>query len=379
MKQQAFQTSSLTESIVAFAQFLRSHGLNAGLQETQDALQAADTNLFTSRLHFKYALKTIFCNSPEERMVFEKLFLLFWDTNPIDMRENKNKTSVQGSVNKKANASLVMLGFGKAEEETEEAKQVSGANETERLKRTDLAKLTEMEADKLEEIAKKLCRQMAIRLRRRMKDSRGQGQINLRRTIRHSIAYGGEPLDLLRKSRTPKKQRLIVLLDVSGSMDKYSFFLLRFICALRENFRQLEAFVFSTSLKRISKSLQFNRLDFVLNAVSDMADNWSGGTRIGECLRNFNEQYGKRMLNGSPVVLILSDGLDTGDTDMLSKELQYIQRRAKKIIWLNPLKGMKGYEPTAKGMSAAMPSIHDFRAAHNLDSLLELENILADA
>jgi uncharacterized protein len=379
MKQQAFQTNSLTESITAFAQFLRSHGFNTGIQETQDALHAADANLFTNRLQFKYALKTIFCNSPEERMVFEKLFLLFWDTNPVDMRENKNKTNVQGSVNKKANASLVMLGFGKTEEQAEEAKQVSGANETERLKRTDLAKLTELEADKLEDIARRLCKQMAIRLRRRMKDSRGQGQINLRRTIRHSIAYGGEPLDLLRKSKTPKKQRLIVLLDVSGSMDKYSFFLLRFICALRENFRQLEAFVFSTSLKRISKSLQFNRLDFVLNAVSDMADNWSGGTRIGECLHNFNEQYGKRMLNGSPVVLILSDGLDTGDTDMLSKELQYIQRRAKKIIWLNPLKGMKGYEPTAKGMSAAMPSIHDFRAAHNLDSLLELENILADA
>jgi uncharacterized protein len=379
MKQQAFQTSSLTESITAFAQFLRGHGFNTGIQETQDALQSAEANLFTNRLQFKYALKTIFCNSPEERLVFEKLFLLFWDTNPIDMRENKNKTKIEGSVNKKANPSLVMLGFGKTEEHAEDAKQVSGANETERLKRTDLAKLTEMEADKLEEIARRFCKQMAIRLRRRMKDNRGQGQINLRRTIRHSIAYGGEPLDLLRKSKTPKKQRLIVLLDVSGSMDKYSFFLLRFICALRENFRQLEAFVFSTSLKRISKSLQFNRLDFVLNAVSDMADNWSGGTRIGECLHNFNEQYGKRMLNGSPVVLILSDGLDTGDTDMLSKELQYIQRRAKKIIWLNPLKGMKGYEPTAKGMSAAMPSIHDFRAAHNLDSLLELENILADA
>jgi uncharacterized protein with von Willebrand factor type A (vWA) domain len=220
---------------------------------------------------------------------------------------------------------------------------------------------------------------MAVRLRRRMKENRGQGQINLRRTIRHSIAYGGEPLDVLRKSRTPKKKRLIVLLDVSGSMDKYSFFLLRFICALRENFRQLEAFVFSTSLKRISRSLQFNRLDFVLKAVSDLADNWSGGTRIGECLHDFNEQYGKRMLNGSPLVLILSDGLDTGDMDMLSKELQYIRLRAKKIIWMNPLKGMKGYEPTAKGMTAAMPSIHDFRAAHNLESLLELENILANA
>jgi len=324
-------------------------------------------------------LKTIFCSSPEERGVFEKLFILFWDTNPVDLQERKNKTTVQGSVNKKTNASLVMLGFGENNEHNEEAKQVSGAHETERLKRTDLAKLTEMDADKLEEIARRLCRQMAIRLRRRMKESHGQGQINLRRTIRRSIGYGGEPLDLLRRSRAPKKQRLIVLLDVSGSMDKYSFFLLRFICALRENFRQLEAFVFSTSLKRISKSLQFNRLDFILNAVSDIADNWSGGTRIGECLHDFNEQYRKRMLNGSPLVLILSDGLDTGEADILSKELQYIQRRAKKIIWLNPLKGMKGYEPTAKGMTAAMPSITDFRSAHNLESLLELENILADA
>ena len=379
MKQQAFQTNSLTESIVAFVRFLRSQGLNVGLQETQDALQSAEANLFTNRRQFKYALKTIFCSSPEERGVFEKLFILFWDTNPVDLQERKNKTTVQGSVNKKTNASLVMLGFGENNEHNEEAKQVSGAHETERLKRTDLAKLTEMDADKLEEIARRLCRQMAIRLRRRMKESHGQGQINLRRTIRRSIGYGGEPLDLLRRSRAPKKQRLIVLLDVSGSMDKYSFFLLRFICALRENFRQLEAFVFSTSLKRISKSLQFNRLDFILNAVSDIADNWSGGTRIGECLHDFNEQYRKRMLNGSPLVLILSDGLDTGEADMLSKELQYIQRRAKKIIWLNPLKGMKGYEPTAKGMTAAMPSITDFRSAHNLESLLELENILADA
>ena len=379
MKQQAFQTNSLTESIVAFVRFLRSQGLNVGLQETQDALQSAEANLFTNRRQFKYALKTIFCSSPEERGVFEKLFILFWDTNPVDLQERKNKTTVQGSVNKKTNASLVMLGFGENNEHNEEAKQVSGAHETERLKRTDLAKLTEMDADKLEEIARRLCRQMAIRLRRRMKESRGQGQINLRRTIRRSIGYGGEPLDLLRRSRAPKKQRLIVLLDVSGSMDKYSFFLLRFICALRENFRQLEAFVFSTSLKRISKSLQFNRLDFILNAVSDIADNWSGGTRIGECLHDFNEQYGKRMLNGSPLILILSDGLDTGEADMLSKELKYIQRRAKKIIWLNPLKGMKGYEPTAKGMTAAMPSITDFRSAHNLESLLELENILADA
>lgn len=379
MKQQSFQTNSITESIVAFAQFVRNHGFTIGMQETQDALRAAEEGLFANRVLFKHALKVIFCTSPEERMIYDQLFSLFWDTNPIDLHERKNKTIVQGSGKQKTTPTLVMMGFGKTAEQGEEAKQISGADETERLKKTDFAKLSKIDSDRLEEIARNLCNQMAIRLRRKAKENNGQGQINLRRTIRRSIGYGGEPLDLLRRLKTRKKQRLIILLDVSGSMDKYSFFLLRFICALREQFRQLEAFVFSTSLKRISKSLQFNRLDFVLASIGELADNWSGGTRIGECLQQFNEQYGKRMLNGLPLVLIVSDGLDTGDVTIIHKELQFIQRRVKKIVWLNPLKGMKGYQPAARGMMAALPLIDDFRTAHNLESLLELENILADA
>ena len=379
MKQQAFQTSSITESIVAFAQFTRSFGMNVGIQETQNAIACANEGLINSRDNFKYALKAIVCKSPEEGKVFEKLFLLFWDTNPTDLKEQKNKTSLQGAVNKKTNASVVMLGQGKSEEAEEEAKNVSGANETERLKQTDLSKLNTTDAALLEAIAKKLFKQMAVRLRRRMKESRHKGKINLRRTIRRSIGYGGEPIDLYKKARKLKKQRLIVLLDVSGSMDKYSYFLLRFICALRENFRQLEAFVFSTSIIRISRALELNRIDFVLNRISELADNWSSGTRIGECLQAFNDQYGKQLLNGSPIILILSDGLDTGEPLLLEKEMIKLQGRAKRIIWLNPLKGMSGYEPKARGMKAALPIVDDFRSAHNLNSLLELENILANA
>jgi uncharacterized protein len=379
IKQQAYQTSSLSEGIVAFAQFARSHGLNVGIQETQDALQAAEFGLMPDRDRFRHALKSIFCTSPEECLVFEKLFVLFWDTNPTDLEERKGKMTVQGSFNKKANASLVMLGQGKTEQTEEEAKNVSGANAAERLKKTDLSLLSQMEADELEEIARKLCKQMAVRMRRRMKQHSRLGQINLRRTIRKSIGTGGEPIDLYFRLQTPKKQRLIVLLDVSGSMDKYSFFLLRFICALRENFRQLEAFLFSTSLKRITRALQPHRLNTILQTISDQADNWSSGTKIGECLQQFNDKYGKRMLNGSPVVLILSDGLDTGDAQVLGTELRKIQQRARRVIWLNPLKGMKGYQPLAKGMQAALPSIDDFRSAHNLESLLELENLLANA
>jgi uncharacterized protein with von Willebrand factor type A (vWA) domain len=379
MVSQAFSAKSITESIVAFAQYSRAHGLNIGLQETQDALIAAENNLLTNRLFFKSALQSIFCTSPEECILFETLYTRFWDTNPMDIREEKNKTALQGAVSKKTNASVVMLGKGNSKNNETEGKEVSGANEAERLKKTDLSKISEIEADELEEIARKLFREMAIRLRRRMKTSRKPGLINLRRTIRKSIAYGGEPFELFTKSRTPKKQRLIVLLDVSGSMDKYSSFLLRFICALRENFRQLEAFIFSTSLVRISKALQYNRMDMVLAAISKMADSWSGGTKIGHSLLEFNNTYGKAVLNGSPVVIIMSDGLDTGDIKLLEEQMNLLRKKAKKIVWLNPLKGMKGYQPIASGMKAALPAVTDFYSAHNLDSILDLENILADA
>jgi uncharacterized protein len=380
IKSQAYQTQSITESIVGFSQYLRVSGLNIGIQESQDALLAAKMGLLENKTAFKYGLKAIFCQSPDEGHLYERLFFSYWHTNPIDeMESRKNKTTTQGVVDKKTNPSIVILGYGKTEENVEEAKQVSGANETERLKKTDLSLLNQMDADKLEEIAQKLCQQMAIRLRRRRKEDRQQGQINLRRTIRRSLSYGGEPVNLFRKTKAPKKQRLIVFLDVSGSMDKYSFFLLRFICALRGSFKQLDAFVFSTSLIKITKMLQYKNLDFVLNVISEKANIWSGGTRIGESFGQFNDRYGKQLLNGSPLVLILSDGLDTGDTASLGKEMQMIQKRSKRIVWLNPLKGMKSYEPKTKGMLTALPMVDDFMSAHNLNSLLELENILMHA
>lgn len=379
-KVQAFQTNGLSEGIVAFAQFARDHGLNVGIQETQDALQAAGFGIMTNRNHFRHALKSLFCTSPEEMKIFDQLFVLFWDTNPIDLQQRKGEVNIQGSFNKKANASLVMLGMGNTRSEgDEEASNVSGANAAERLKKTDLSQLSIMEASALEEIAKKFCRQMAVRMRRRRKQARRSGTLQLKKTIRKSIGTGGEPIHLFYGRKTPKKQRLIVFLDISGSMDKYSFFLLRFIVALKENFRQLEAFVFSTTLKRITKGLQAQQLDKVLKNISEHTDHWSSGTRIGECLQQFNDMFGKRMLNGSPVVLILSDGLDTGDITLLGKALQHIHARSKKTIWLNPLKGMKNYQPIARGMQAALPSIDDFRSAHNLESLLELENILMHA
>ncbi len=380
MKLQSFQSTTITESIVAFAQFVRSHGLNIGIQETADALKVAELGLLLERKPFKNALRAIFCNSPEEILLYNGLFNLYWDTNPVDLRENKDSRSIKGQLLKKNQATLVMLGQGKSEnDEAEEAKNVSGANEIERVRKTDFSKINEIDAKVLDEIAQKLFNEMALRLRRRMKESKSEGQLNLRRTIRRSLSFGGEPIELYRKAKKPKKQRLIVLLDVSGSMDKYSFYLLRFVCALSENFRQIEAFIFSTSLIRITNSLKSNRLDFVLQQIENQANNWSSGTKIGESFETFYDKFGKRTLNGSPIVIILSDGLDTGQPELLEAQMRKIQRKVRKIVWLNPLKGMAGYQPTARGMAAALPSVKDFRSGHNINSLLELENILHHA
>lgn len=375
---QAYQTKSIAESISGFSQFLRMKGFNIGVKETLDALNAAPF-LIESKPFFRAGLKALFCQNPEERKIFDALFYLYWDTNPIDTEDRKNKTTTQGLVQKKTNASISIMGFGKSDLEKEDSKQVSGANESERLKTTDLTFLNEVDLSKLNEIAIRLIRQLAIRMKKRKKKEKQEGQIDLRKTLRKSLSYGGEPIDLIKKSKTPKRQRLIVFLDVSGSMDKYSLFLLRFICILKENFKQLDAFLFSTSLIRITKVLQIKNLDRMFYEVSQKATMWSSGTRIGECFTKFNEQYGKQILNGSPVVIILSDGLETGDEKQLATALKFIQKRSKKIIWLNPLKGMTGYEPRTKGMMAALPVIDTFLSAHNLDSLLELENILNNA
>jgi uncharacterized protein with von Willebrand factor type A (vWA) domain len=159
-------------------------------------------------------------------------------------------------------------------------------------------------------------------------------------------------------------------------MDKYSFFLLRFLCALSAHFERIEAFLFSTHLVRISPWLNARNLDATFRELSARADNWSSGTRIGECFRSFNEEYAKRILNGHSTVIILSDGLDTGSPDLLASELKRIKLRTRQLLWLNPLKGMSGYQPVQQGMSAALPQVDVFESAHNLDSILELENFL---
>jgi len=366
---------SISEAIIEFGNYARENGLNVGVKETLEALEMAEKGFIENIDTFRYALKSIYCCSADERATFDKIFDWFWALKKM-MVKSKTTYKNQSNLKKKTQGSVVMMGEGKSEEGGKESKNTSGANAVERLRRTDFSKLGDIESQWLEQIAMKLWQQMSLRLKRKMRSSKTKGQIDLRNTIRHSISHGGDPIDLMKRNKKPKKQRLIILLDVSGSMDKYSFFLLRFVVALRSHFEKIEAFIFSTRLVRITDYLHSKNLELTLFMLSQKADNWSSGTKIGECFKTFNEAYAKQILNGHSTTIVLSDGLDTGEPETLAEELKKIKLRTRKLIWLNPLKGMKDYEPIQRGMSAALPEVDVFRSAHNLNSIMELEEFL---
>lgn len=369
---------NITQAILGFAAYARANELNVGIREAQEALAIASRGLISDKEVFRYAVKSLFCSSEENTVLFDQLFNDYWGLPKASVTSRmtmKNESNLQ----KQTQRSLVLLGKGDdTGAQEEEGKNVSGANAAEQLRKTDFSRLSTMDSEYLERLAMDLWKQMSRRLKKKLKSSTSKGRLDLRQTIRNSISSGGSMLELEFRNKKPTKNRLIILLDVSGSMDKYSFFLLRFVLALRSHFQNIEAFIFSTKLIRITDFLKVKSLNNVLSLLSTNTDNWSSGTKIGDCLKAFNETYGKRTLQGRSMTIILSDGLDTGEPELLANELHKIRRRTRKLIWLNPLKGMAGYQPLARGMSAALPEIDVFRSAHSLDSILELENYLTN-
>jgi uncharacterized protein with von Willebrand factor type A (vWA) domain len=196
-----------------------------------------------------------------------------------------------------------------------------------------------------------------------------RGEVDLRRSLRAASRHG-EVVDLARRRRRRNRLDLVALCDVSGSMDVYSNFLVAFLYALEQEEARVHAFVFSTRLFEVTGLLRRQSLDDALAAIAGTVNAWSGGTRIGACLREFNLHHARRLVGPRTVVIVMSDGWEREDTELLAREMAWLHRRAFSVIWLNPLRGRRGYEPLAKGMAAALPHTDHFLAAHNLDSLI---------
>jgi uncharacterized protein with von Willebrand factor type A (vWA) domain len=370
--------TTVVTRLVQFCRFARDSGYPAAINETVNALQMANVLGISDRTSLKAGLRAVICSSKEEWERFDEVFDEFWmadqrPTQSVPVPPRKREEDKHGGFQDM----LSSLGEPR-ETELDDSRITQGATAVDRLKKVDLSAVPLGDVEELERISLRLIRHMSMRLSRRLMAMTRSGQVDLRRTIRRSIGRGGEPFEISFKGRKQQRSRLVILLDISGSMNTYSIFLLKFAYVLQTHFPQVKTFVFSTRLEDITPALRghSHSLAQVLDALSERAAGWSGGTKIGESLREFNLLHARKVLTRDTVCIVLSDGWDTGDPEVLAQELATIKRRVRKLIWLNPLLGMTDYQPVTRGMSAALPWIDVFASAHNLESLLELETHL---
>lgn len=250
-------------------------------------------------------------------------------------------------------------------------------SDREALRRKDFSQLTAEEIRAIKAMMDDLLWHPGERRTRRLVAGRG-ATLDLRRTLRRNIAHGGELVRFAERGPKVKPRPLVIIADISGSMERYTRLLLHFIYSLSAGLAQpVETFVFSTRLTRITRPLRQRSVDRALRDVSRAVADWSGGTRIGEALKTFNYRWARRVMRSSAVVLIISDGWDHGDPELLRREMARLQRSCRRVIWLNPLLGGANYQPLARGMQAALPYIDDFLPVHNLASLEDLADRLA--
>lgn len=218
---------------------------------------------------------------------------------------------------------------------------------------------------------------LGMRRTRRKAPVRSGSYPDMRRIVRRNLKYGAELLELTWRETKYKPRPLVIICDISGSMSLYSRLLLHFIHTISNGLMNVEAFVFGTRLTRITRQLKRRDVDDAVRDVSKTVQDWSGGTRIGDALHFFNHRWARRVLGRGAVVLIISDGWDRGDASVLQVEMDRLQHSCHRLIWLNPLLGSPDYRPLTIGMKTALPFIDDFLPAHNLDSLINLGNILS--
>ena len=370
--------------IVGFARLARANGFRVGIEESADALQVTKAAGALDKRALRFGLRALFCSCTTDWGKFDELFDLYW--HDIGRR---SAMRVRGA------SQLAKAGTGSADAASqvpELAEQLrrdiqaetgsgedrqQGASDVETLAGTDFRYLND--ADALQDIyalTERLAARMRWRLTRRYR-ARSRGRVvDLRKTIHKSLRYGGTPLSLSYRKRRDRPVRLVMLLDASGSMNLYSAFFMRFVRGIVDNFYDADAFVFHTRLVHLSQALREKNIEKAMERMAVMSEGWGGGTRIGGCLEIFNKNYAQTILDARSVVVIMSDGYDTGDPAVLAQQMKKLRGRSKRILWLNPLLGWKDYEPAAQGMAAALPYVDLFAPAHNLDSLMALEPYL---
>jgi len=378
----------LATNILNFARILRNAGLPVGPGKVLDAVNAVQTVGITDRDDFYWTLRAVLVNRREQIEVFDQAFHIFW-RNPRIMERMMSFLLPEMRVPAEEEQPEMLRRLADAlnkdrppppeEEEREPEPELDATftfSDQEILQQKDFEK---MSADEMA-LARQAVRNLRVNLehvptRRFRVDPRGP-RVDLRASLRAGLRAGGDVIPLLRKQRRQRHPPLVLLCDISGSMDRYSRMLLHFAHALASDQERVHTFVFGTRLTSITRYLRQKDVDAAVEEVSARVQDWSGGTRIGHCLSQFNRLWSRRVLGQGAVVLLITDGLDRDVGEGLAREMERLHKSCRRLIWLNPLLRFDEFEPRAQGMRAILPHVDEFRSAHNIQSLVELSAAL---
>jgi len=377
----------LLTHVVGFVRALRSEGLTVTPGQTAAFARAlGEISIFDPEAFF-HAAQCSLVTRREDQARFAEAFRKFWQSLGLERfpGELLNQTPVPPKKEQKARPGEVgreprSKSPGPDSGQLPVVDRALTFSETEVLKQKRFDQMSEGEL----EVARKLLYGFVWnppeRRTRRMKAT-GKEQLDLRRSFRHALKHQGELIELIQRTHKTKPRPIVALADVSGSMERYARMLLHFLHAFslqqsRQGVRRVETFTFGTRLTRITRTLKKRSVDEALSEVGSQVKDWSGGTRIGACLHTFNQTWAKRVLGRGAIVLVISDGWDQGEPELLGFEMERLQKSCYRLIWLNPLIGTPGYQPLTRGLLAAMPFMDDFLPVHNLCSLEQLVGVL---
>jgi len=369
-----------TANLVGFIRHLRHAGLRISPAVTPMLVTAASFVGLRNRGDVKAAFRSLVVTDKDHGPAFEEAFETFFRGEVIlgldealDMAHVTRTSSVTPRFGESATGT-----DSDADDEAEpgEMAEVVGGSRAERLMDIDFRDLTPQEADEVAAILAAMRWEPSSVRSRRWRPASGGPRPDMRRTLRAAASPVGDLVPLRFVDRTERQRPLIVIADISGSMERYTRMLLQFLHGAHHRFGRVETFVFATQLTRITRELgRRNPSDALAMAAASVPD-WSGGTRIGNAIETYNQWWSRRVSNGSPIGLIISDGWDTGDPELLHREMDRLTRSVSSLIWLNPLAGRQGYEPTARGMAAALPHVDALLAASTIRDLTEVVVLL---
>lgn len=374
-------SGKLALNVMHFARALRAAGLPAGPGKTLEAVQAAALVGLSPRDDFYWAMHAVFVERAAQRQVFDQAFRLFW-RNPEELRRmmavaapNVAQSEEPEKISRRVADALSPDHTPKPQDEEEIEIELDAAlaySAMEVLQDMDFDSMSAEEVDEAKRvIAEMRLPIMEIPTRRFAADPRG-ARIDMRATLRAGLRTSGAMMPLKFRRRVTRHPPLVVLCDISGSMSRYSRMFLHFVHAITNDRDRVHSFIFGTRLTNITRHLQYRDVDVALSRVANAALDWSGGTRIGESLLDFNRFWSRRVLGQGAVVLLITDGLDRGDVDGLEREIERLHKSCRRLIWLNPLLRFEGFRPEARGVRVILPHVDDFRTVHSLNSLSDI-------